>query len=175
MPALIKNWDTSFALGGPIVKDRLWFFGNVRTFGTYQRRARHATATRTPANPNAWSYVEDRSLKVAERERQEDRRDPPDRPADAAQQARLLLRLPEELHGLVVSKDGEQCRQPRRRLDCARNGGFDSGSPESGNVWDDREKIVQASWSSPVTNKLLLEAGFRRSTAAGAVRRRRAR
>ena len=27
-------------------------------------------------------------------------------------------------------------------------------------MWDDREKIVQASWSSPMTNKLLLEAGL---------------
>src|SRR4030095_4683977 len=40
-------------------------------------------------------------------------------------------------------------------------GGFGSNSPEAGNqVWDDREKIVQATWSSPVTNRLLLEAGL---------------
>ena len=48
----------------------------------------------------------------------------------------------------------------RRRLGRARRlGGFGSTSPEAGNVWDDREKIVQANWSSPVTNRLLLEAG----------------
>ena len=39
-------------------------------------------------------------------------------------------------------------------------GGFGSVSPESGNVWDDREKIVQTTWSSPATSKLLLEAGL---------------
>ena len=51
--------------------------------------------------------------------------------------------------------------RPRRRLGGARRiGGFGSGSPESGNVWDDREKIVQATWTSPVTSKLLLEAGL---------------
>ena len=27
-------------------------------------------------------------------------------------------------------------------------------------MWDDREKIVQATWTSPVTNRLLLEAGL---------------
>jgi hypothetical protein len=37
---------------------------------------------------------------------------------------------------------------------------FGSVSPESGNVWDDREKIVQTSWSSPASSKLLLEAGL---------------
>ena len=26
-------------------------------------------------------------------------------------------------------------------------------------MWDDREKIAQANWSSPVTSRLLLEAG----------------
>ena len=35
VPAIIKNWDTSFALGGPIAKDRLWFYGSLRTFGSY--------------------------------------------------------------------------------------------------------------------------------------------
>ena len=40
-------------------------------------------------------------------------------------------------------------------------GGFGSNSPEAGNqVWDDREKILQGTWSSPVTNRLLLEAGL---------------
>ena len=40
VPGLIKNWDTNFAMGGPIKRDRLWFFGNVRSFGSYDRRAR---------------------------------------------------------------------------------------------------------------------------------------
>ena len=39
-------------------------------------------------------------------------------------------------------------------------GFFGALAPESGNVWDDREKITQFTWSSPVTSKLLLEAGF---------------
>ena len=29
-PTLRTNWDTSFSIGGPIVRDRLWFFTNVR-------------------------------------------------------------------------------------------------------------------------------------------------
>ena len=61
--------------------------------------------------------------------------------------------------GSSYVKGGEQCRD-RGDDWIALNGGFNSGSPESGNVWDDREKIVQASWTSPVTNKLLLEAGL---------------
>ena len=36
LAALIRNWDTNFAFSGPILRDRIWFFANVRTIGTYQ-------------------------------------------------------------------------------------------------------------------------------------------
>src|SRR5438093_5373529 len=35
-PGLIKNWDTSLAIGGPLKRDRLWFFNNLRSYGTHQ-------------------------------------------------------------------------------------------------------------------------------------------
>ena len=31
-PTLRTNWDTSFSMGGPIKRDRLWFFANVRAW-----------------------------------------------------------------------------------------------------------------------------------------------
>ena len=46
-PTLIKNWDTNFALGGPIVRDRLWFYNVTRTNGYTGIPA--STPTRTPA------------------------------------------------------------------------------------------------------------------------------
>jgi hypothetical protein len=33
-------------------------------------------------------------------------------------------------------------------------------SPESGTIWDDRAKILQASWSSPLSSRVLLESRF---------------
>src|SRR4029450_2141733 len=35
-PGLIKNCDTNLAIGGPIKRDRLWFFNNLRSYGTQQ-------------------------------------------------------------------------------------------------------------------------------------------
>ena len=29
-PALRKNWDSNFSLGGPIKRDRIWFYANTR-------------------------------------------------------------------------------------------------------------------------------------------------
>ena len=39
-PALRKNWDVSGSLGGPIKRDRLWFFGNVRDWANAVGRRR---------------------------------------------------------------------------------------------------------------------------------------
>ena len=39
-------------------------------------------------------------------------------------------------------------------------GGFGNWSPEATHVWDDAERIMQFAYTAPLTNKLLLEAGF---------------
>ncbi len=63
--------------------------------------------------------------------------------------------------GSALTPNGNQCRVPGSDwVALGSIGGFGSVSPEAGNVWDDREKIFQSTWSSPVTSKLLLEAGF---------------
>jgi hypothetical protein len=158
VPALIKNWDTSFSLGGPIKRDRLWFYGSLRSFGNHSDLP-GMYGNANAGNPNEWSYVEDRSLKVR----------------NANDKKIATIRLTGQLTprnkvsfyedyqknctGSSYSLDGEQCR--KRGDDwIALNGGFNSGAPESGNVWDDREKIVQASWTSTVSNRLLIEAGL---------------
>ena len=33
-------------------------------------------------------------------------------------------------------------------------------SPESGTIWDAPAKIMQGSWTSPISNHLLLETGY---------------
>src|SRR5688500_3090656 len=54
-PALIKSWDTNFALGGPILRDRLWFYSNVRSDGIHQDVPR-MFANANAGNPNVWTY-----------------------------------------------------------------------------------------------------------------------
>src|SRR5688572_25249194 len=62
-PELIKNWDTSLAIGCPIKRDRPWFFNNLRSYGTYQ------DVPCVYANANAhdaskWNYVRDPNVKA---------------------------------------------------------------------------------------------------------------
>ena len=73
--------------------------------------------------------------------------------------------------GSSFTPDGDQCRNRGDDwVALGAIGGFGSVSPESGNVWDDREKIVQASWTSPPPTSCCSKRACRRSTAAGAVR-----
>jgi hypothetical protein len=162
VPALIKNWDTNFALGGPIVRDRLWFFNNVRSYGNHQELL-NLFGNKNAGDPTKWTYVKDESLKGR----------------TAAAKMIEAIRLTAQVtpkhkvgfywdyqkvcNGSAFAKGGDQCRDRGDdwvALGSVGGGFFGALAPESGNVWDSREKITQASWSSPASNRLLFEAGF---------------
>ncbi len=160
--ALIKNWDTNFALGGPVVKDRLWFFNNVRSYGN-QQDIPGLFGNKNAGDQTKWTYVRDDSLKARA----------------AAAKMIEAIRLTGQVtpknkvgfyfdyqsvcNGSAYLKGAEQCRDRGDdwiALGSVGGGFFGALAPESGNVWDNREKITQFSWSSPASSKLLFEAGF---------------
>src|SRR5215813_8114382 len=55
-PALIKSYDANLAVGGPILRDRVWFYGNTRAIDTYQEQ-QNLFANANAGNPNAWTWV----------------------------------------------------------------------------------------------------------------------
>jgi hypothetical protein len=162
VPALIKNWDINFAIGGPIVKDRLWFFNNVRSYGNHQEIL-NLYANKNAGDPTKWTYLRDDSVKAR----------------GAAAKMIEAIRLTGQVtpknkvgfyldyqkvcNGSAFEKGAEQCRDRGDdwiALGSVGAGFFGAQAPEAGNVWDNREKITQANWSSPATNRLLFEAGF---------------
>ena len=62
-PALIKSYDANLAVGGPILRDRLWFYGNSRAIGTYQEQ-QNLYVNQNAGNPNAWTWVKGDSPSV---------------------------------------------------------------------------------------------------------------
>ena len=56
-PTVRKNWDGSAALGGPIARDRFWFFGNVRTIGIAQVVAAGLAPNLNLGDPTKWLYA----------------------------------------------------------------------------------------------------------------------
>ena len=161
VPGLVKNWDTNFSLGGPISKDRLWFFGNLRSYGAIQENP-GLYGNANAGNASAWNYVEDRTLQS---------RNANDKKVGAIRltgqindknKAGFYFDYQKNCSGGAFLEGGDQCRDRGDDwVALGALGGFGSNSPEAGNqVWDDREKIVQANWSSPATNRLLVEAGL---------------
>ena len=162
VPALVKNWDTNFALGGPIVKDRLWFYNNVRSYGNHQEIP-GLFGNLNAGNQSSWFYDKDNSLpargaaaKMIEAIRLTGQATPRNKVG-------FYLDYQKVCNGSAYTKGATQCRDRGDdwvALGSVGAGFFGALAPESGNVWDNREKITQANWTSPYTNKLLLEAGF---------------
>jgi len=155
-PGLIKNWDTNLAIGGPIKRDRLWFFNNLRSYGTYQD-VPGIYANANALDPSKWGYAKDTSVKAR----------------SAGAKKIEAIRLTNQLTpkhklgfyyeyqanctGSSLVNTGDSCRE---RGDDWIALGTPTTSPESGNMWPEREKITQATWTSPMTNRILFEAGF---------------
>lgn len=60
-PRVDKIWDVNGAVGGPIVKDRVWYFGGARHWGHYQEQA----GLYYNATPDAPTYTPDQSRGLA--------------------------------------------------------------------------------------------------------------
>jgi hypothetical protein len=132
--SLLYIYDTSATLGGPIVRDKLWFFAGVRFFdvqsevaGIYENLTPH-TMFYTPGTKLAerWESYQSYSGR-------------------AAWQA-----SPRNKFSFFADA------QPR--CDCRRPG---NDSPNAQRVYDFwPQGLYQATWNSPVNSRLLLEAGF---------------
>src|SRR5262245_32717845 len=155
---LIKLWDISGSIGGPIKRDKLWFFVNVRDFGNHTDIP-GLFANLYAGQASHWDYAPDPNVKAR----------------TATSKTVTSVRLTSQAtpknkfsfyydyqwdcdQGSMSKTQG--CRP--RGDDWVPGSVFGSGfSPEAvTNYWDAREIVSQATWSSPVTNKLLLEAGY---------------
>jgi hypothetical protein len=164
--ALYKNWDVQASLGGPFVRDKLWFFANYRDFGSHDDIL-GMYANRNAGNPNAWTYEPDQSIKAR----------------NAVSRTVTAMRLTSQVtprnkvgfffdnqlacDGSGLLTDSGDCR-PRGENWVAS--GTTSVAPEAASgaqgtaggafgYADAWQRVMQATWTSPVTSRLLLEAG----------------
>jgi hypothetical protein len=155
---LVRNWDESFSMGGPILRDRLWFYGNLRDNGTMSNVLGNNLTSYPNLNagdPTKWTYEPDTSTNL--------------RSATSVRQAAIRLTgqiTPRNKAGFYYDYNWDCWSSSLNDQGCRPRGddwialGSQFAAPETGTGWDDREKIIQATWSSPATNRLLLEAGY---------------
>jgi hypothetical protein len=161
-PELYKQWDASYAMGGPIVRDKLWFFGTLKS------RGQQTAVSNLRANANmdneAWEYVPNDAIRG--------------RAANSKKigQVRLTTQAtPRHKFSAFIDWQGA-CEGSSLKTGggCLERGddwialgsasGFAPASPEAAGNWNDRERILQGNYSAPVTNRLLLEAGISQLT-----------
>jgi hypothetical protein len=161
-PALVKTWDTNFALGGPIVRDRLWFYGNSRAVGTFQE-TQNQWANKNAGDPNLWTWAKDENVRVRNTNGKLVNSVRFTWQASQRNKLGFYIDYTKNCTGSSYVAGGDDCREPGDDWTGSGPGigpGVTTTSPESGTIWDDRSKIMQASWTSPLSNRILLEGGF---------------
>ena len=141
---LKKLWDTSIWYGGPIRRDRIWFFANARHQGN-RKLVAGMWRDLNAGDPNKWTYEPDFDQPAGE--------------DGTWRNAGLRLTWQVTPRNKIVAWWDEQdvCRL------CLDGAGTTTTSPEATSTSGAYpESVARFSWTSPVTNRLLLEANMRR-------------
>ncbi len=156
---VISAWDLSGSGGGPIKKDRLWFFLNLRKYSSLNP-VPGAFGNLNAGDATKWLYVKNPNVET----RGADSRSIESIRLTSQVTSRNRVSFSHEhqhrCSGSSITPGGDGCRT-------AETGWVGVGnltsSPESFPGYHDFPySVTQATWQSPVTGKLLLDAGYSR-------------
>ena len=144
---IVKNWDANGAIGGPIVRDKLWYFWTIRNTGSRNKVA-GIFLNRAAGNPSRWDY------------------DPGDVQAvDDNTTNNSSIRL--TWQASPRNKFGLWWDEQKTCQSCTGGGAAGSAaltvgslSPEADGSNHNPIRMAQVDWTSPLTNKILLEAFY---------------
>jgi hypothetical protein len=143
-----KIYDADIVLGGPLLRDRIWFFGHARAWGTTGRPAdlyRDANlASRVVGAPaSAWLYAPDTTQPIDQRE------------MDKGGGLRLTAQ--------VTTKDKVTFSYDRQRnFQDSLTGTLNLGTfkVEGNGAYCQQHSVYQATWVRPQSSRLLFEGGL---------------
>jgi hypothetical protein len=159
---LLQQWDYTGGVGGPIVKDRLWYYGTLRDEGQH-RSIPGIYPNLNAGDPTKFTYAPDTTKQA--------------QGAESFQIASIRLTtqvsprnkfnfhqdLQYPCNGSAFTSSGDACRTNDKSnafIGVLGLGGLTATtSPETSGYLHTTVTNTQFTWSSPVTNRLLLEAG----------------
>ncbi len=140
---LDKVWDVNFSIGGPIKRDTVWFFGHVRSMGSFLSIS-DTFYNKNAGNPDPafWFYDPDLSRPVLNDQKWLD------------ESLRLTWQATQRNKFTVFWNEQQQKRGQE-------GGGNPTTSPEaSEGTKVPAVRVYQAVWTAPLSNRVLVEGAF---------------
>jgi len=160
-PKIFHSYDFNPSFGGPIVRDKVWFWGAYRKFDT-SVAVPGVFSNAYALDPTHYDYKQDQS--VSSRNIQGRNIYTGRVTAQVTPKNRVMFSHEYQLRceGSTLTVNGDGCRT--READWVGLGStFPAQSPEANTGYFKLPYYVtQATWSAPVTSKMLFEAGFTR-------------
>jgi hypothetical protein len=164
-PTIKGQWDINGSYGGPIRRDRLWFYATARK---YQSGRVEETSiggnlnagNRNNIDPNSWLFLVDPAVEEVRNVQARDIYS--GRLTGQVAKHRWSFSQDNQYRcdGSTVTPDGEGCRQRGANWTAV---GATTTSPEAAaEYFPQPYYTTQATWTFPKTNRLLLEGGFSR-------------
>ena len=161
-PGIIQAYDASGSFGGPIMKDRLWFYGSYRNLDT-QTALEGITANANTGDRSRWDWVgspvnarlvQDRQMFIGRLTGQVGRN-----------RISFSSEYQHRCEGTPLNVDTQGCHNRGADWIGLGNNAAPFQSPEATSTaargyFDAPFYVNQPLWTMPVSNKLLLEAGY---------------
>ena len=144
-----RVYDVNTAVGGPIVRDRLWYYMSVRVQGT-RRNTQNVYYNLNAGNANAWTYAPDLS-RPAYSDRLWENYTP-----------RITFQADQRNKFSFSWDEQPVCRTctGTTSLTGTPNFIFPTSPEADGHGEFSPQRVITARWTAPVTSRLLLEAGM---------------
>jgi Carboxypeptidase regulatory-like domain len=160
---LLQQWDYTGGVGGPIMKDRLWYYGTLRDEGQH-RSIPGIFPNLNAGDPTKFTYAPDTTRQAQGAESFQIASARLTWQATPRNKINFHQDLQWPCNGATFGSDGDGCRSQSDSgafVGSLGLGGLTAtSSPETAGYLHTLVKNTQLTWSSPVTNRLLLEAGL---------------
>jgi hypothetical protein len=160
---VIKSYDSSVSLGGPVKRDKIWFFGSYRQYlSAAPAAAGNVHLNLNAGDPTRFDYAPDLDNPIELRSVQGRKIWTARGTAQLNSRNRLSFSQEQQYRceGSTMTLEGNGCR--KRGADWIALGSTRQSPEANTGYFDLPYWVTQVTWSSPVTNKLLLEGGFTR-------------